>query len=87
MEDSFNKKIFLIEIKHTATPKPLMAERLQRLLTLVKSYASKQHDVSGLILYQGKDDFYVHDIQFMNYLRFLELFENEQHNKIIMKKK
>ena len=75
IEDWFNKKIFLIEIKHTATPKPLMAERLQRLLMLVKSHAPAPNDVKGIILYQGKDDFYVHDIQFMNYLRFLEEFE------------
>lgn len=74
IEDPLNRKLILTEIKLTATPKPLMAQRLQKLVALVKNHI-QAYTVHGMILYQGKEDFYVHDVRFANYKHFLDELE------------
>ncbi|MEW6526013.1 MAG: ATP-binding protein [Spirochaetota bacterium] len=75
IEDLYNNKIFLVEIKYTATPKPVFAKKLQKLLHAHKEALPQVHS-NATVLCQTNEKFIMNDVQFMHYMKFLEEFEN-----------
>lgn len=79
IEDHTNSTITFAEIKHTATPKVLMAEKIQKILHYAKKHIHSHKTAVGTILYRGKEEFRAHEVRFVNYLNFLREFEGDQH--------
>lgn len=76
IEDQFNRTVYLVETKHSATPKPFFAEKMQTLLRLTQNAVLPFTNVYGKIVYQGKEDIVTYDVQFIQYTKFLHDFEN-----------
>lgn len=75
IEDLHDNTIYLLEIKLTATPKPLFAEKLAKLAAHIKHNNVALADVQSIVIYQGKEDVTIHGVRFTNYINFLKEFE------------
>ena len=73
IEDVLSKEKIFAEIKNTSTPKPIMIEKIKKIVALDnRSIKKSMYKNKAVLVYRGKEEYDFNAVKCMHYLKFLE---------------
>jgi predicted AAA+ superfamily ATPase len=73
IEDVISKTKIFAEIKNTSTPKPIMIEKINKIVALDnKTLKNSMYKNKAVLVYRGKEECDFNAVKCVHYLKFLE---------------